>query len=177
MKFVFALSIGFQNGMSWPQFTKTHKLIRVLGNGPFPDQGPGGGAHGAGSPTQQYDIFAKQTLKYSVYFMQRIKSYSIFAARQTDAHFASLYARARFFSIWQFIPFTTLRLFVCFAHSLTLFVKDKKIFLKKPWSRIVIGTSCVLQFLSRVTGTFNHSIKSQGSLGTSFSTLTCSQLV
>ena len=26
---------------------------------------------------------------------------------QTDAHFASLYARVRFFSIWKFIPFTT----------------------------------------------------------------------
>ena len=54
-------------------------------------------------------FFAEQTLKISVYFMQRIKSYSIFTVRQTDrhtdtqtdrhtdAHFASLYARARFF--------------------------------------------------------------------------------
>ena len=109
--------------------TKTQKLVQVLWNGPFPDQGPGGGAHGAGSPTQQYNFFAEQTLKISVYFMQRIKSYSIFTVRhtdrQTDAHFASLYARARFFSIWKFIPFTTLRSFVRFAHSLTSFVKDK----------------------------------------------------
>ena len=44
--------------------------------------------------------------------------------RHTDAHFASLYARARFFSIWKFIPFTTLREWVSFAHSLTSFVKD-----------------------------------------------------
>ena len=63
---------------------QTHKLVRVLGNGPFPGQGPVEGAHGAGSPTQQYDFFAEQTLKISVYFMQRIKSYSIFTVRQTD---------------------------------------------------------------------------------------------
>ena len=48
------------------------------------DQGPVGGAHGAGSPAQQYDFFAEQTLKISLYFMQRIKSYSIFTARQTN---------------------------------------------------------------------------------------------
>ena len=82
-KFVFALSLGFQNGMSWPHCTKTHKLVWVLRNGPFPGQGPVGGAHGASSPTQQYDFFAEQTLKISVYFMQRIKSYSIFTIRQT----------------------------------------------------------------------------------------------
>ena len=63
--------------------TKTQKLVQVLWNGPFPDQGPGGGAHGAGSPIQQYNFFAEQTMKISVYFMQRIKSYSIFTARQT----------------------------------------------------------------------------------------------
>ena len=56
MKLVFGLSIGFKNGMSWPHCTKTHVLVWVLGNGPFPDQGPIGGAHGAGSPTQQYDF-------------------------------------------------------------------------------------------------------------------------
>ena len=72
--------------MSWPHCTKTHKLVRFLGNGPFPDQGPVGGAHGASSPTQQYDFFAEQTLKISVYFMQQIKSYSIFTVRQTDRH-------------------------------------------------------------------------------------------
>ena len=120
MKFVFALSIGFQNGMSWPHCTKTHKLVRVLGNGPFPDQGPVGGAHGAGSPTQQYDFFAEQTLKISVYFMQRIKSYSIFTVRQTDrhtdTHFASLYARARFFLYGNL--YLSLH-YVSEAHSLT----------------------------------------------------------
>ena len=47
----------FPNGMSWPHCTKTHKLVWVLGNGPFPDQGPGGGAYRAGSPTQQYNFF------------------------------------------------------------------------------------------------------------------------
>ena len=80
------------------------------------DQGPVGGAHGAGSPTQQYYFFAEQTLKISVYFMQQIKSYSIFTVRHTDTHFASLYARARFFSIWKFIPFTTLRSFALLTH-------------------------------------------------------------
>ena len=124
-KFVFALSVGFQNGMSWPQCIKTHKLVRVLGNGPFPGQGPVGGAHGAGSPTQQYDFFAEQTLKISVYFMQRIKSYSIFTVRQTDAHFASLYARARFFAIWKFIPFTTLREWRIIFPSLVSFILVK----------------------------------------------------
>ena len=83
MKLVFGLSIGFQNGMSWSQSTKTHKLVQVLWSGSFPDEGPGAGAHGASSPTQQYDFFAEQTLKISVYFMQQIKSYSIFTARQT----------------------------------------------------------------------------------------------
>ena len=80
---MFGLSIGFQNGMSWSQSTKTHKLVQVLWSGSFPDEGPGAGAHGASSPTQQYDFFAEQTLKSSVYFMQQIKSYSIFYC-QTD---------------------------------------------------------------------------------------------
>ena len=60
-------------------------------------------------------LFVEQTLNISVYFMQLIKSYSIFTA-----HFASVYAQARFFYIWKFIPFTTLCSFVCFAHSLCL---------------------------------------------------------
>ena len=101
-KFVFALSLGFQNGMSWPQCTKTHTLVWVLGNGPFPGQGPVGGAHGAGSPTQQYDFFAEQTLKISVYFMQRIKSYSIFTVRQTDTqtHILHPYMHGRDFFLY-----------------------------------------------------------------------------
>ena len=101
--------------LKWLHCTKTHKLVCVLVNGPFPDQGPGGGAHGASSLTQQYNFFAEQSLKISVCFMQLIKSYSIFTARQTDAW-------ARFFSKWKFIPFTKLHSFVCFAlltHSLT----------------------------------------------------------
>ena len=48
----------------------------------FSRQGPGGGAHGASSSTQQYDFFAEQTLKISIYLIQWIKSYSIFTARQ-----------------------------------------------------------------------------------------------
>ena len=80
---MFALSLGFQNGMSWPHCTKTHKLVRVLGNGPFPDQGPVGGANGAGSPTQQYDLFAEQTLKTSVYFMQWINNSQTIISAQT----------------------------------------------------------------------------------------------
>ena len=42
-----------------PLYTKTLKLVFVLGNRPFPDQGPGGGAHGAGSLTQEYNFFAE----------------------------------------------------------------------------------------------------------------------
>ena len=45
--------------------------------------------------------------------------------RHTYTHLASLCAWVRFFSIWNFIPFTTLQSFVCFGHSLTSFVKDK----------------------------------------------------
>ena len=85
-------------------------------------------AHGAGSPTQHYDFFAEQTLKISVYFMQRIKSYSIFTARQTHRQtdrctFCIPICTGEIFSIWKFIPFTTLCSFVRFAHSLTSFVK------------------------------------------------------
>ena len=69
MKLVFGLSIDFQNGMSWPHCTKTQTSL-----------GPSEWA----SPTQQYNLFAEQTLKFSVYFMQWIKSYYIFTARQTD---------------------------------------------------------------------------------------------
>ena len=57
--------------------------------------------------------------------MQQIKCYSFFTDR---AHYASLYALVRFFSIWKFIPFTILRSFIHFAHSLTLFVKDTPTF-------------------------------------------------
>ena len=126
MKLMFGLSIGFQNGMSWSHSIKTHKLVWVLGNGPFPDQGPGGGAHGAGSLTQQYDFIAEQTLSFSIYFMQQIKSYSIFTFRQTYRWtFCIPVCMGEIFSVWKVIPFTTLCSFICFAHSLTLFVKDK----------------------------------------------------
>ena len=50
------LSIGFQNGMSWPHSTKTLKLVWFLGNGPFPDKVPGRWALGAGSSTQPYNF-------------------------------------------------------------------------------------------------------------------------
>ena len=97
-KLMFGLSIGFQNGMSWPHSNKTHKLVRVLGNGPFLDKGPGVVGHGAGSLTQQYNSYAEQNLKFSVYFMQQIKSYAIFTFRQTHRRtFCTLYTWARFF--------------------------------------------------------------------------------
>ena len=148
MKFMFALSVGFQNGMSWSHCTKTHKLVWFFGNEPFPDQGPIRGAHKANSPTQQYNFLAEQTLKFSVYFMQQIKRYSISTARhtdrqthrqtdaqtdkqshrQTDAHFASLYAWARFFLRGNL--YLSLPMFLCLLHSLTLFVKDNYFVLK-----------------------------------------------
>ena len=78
--------------------------------------------HGAGSPTQQYDVVVELTMKISVYFMQRIKSYSIFTARQTDAHFASLYAQGDFF--YMVISTFHYTAFLCSLHSLTSFVKD-----------------------------------------------------
>ena len=143
--------------MSWSHSTKTHKLVWVLGNGPFPDQGPGGGAHGAGSVTQQYHFFAEQTLKISPYFMPRIKSYSIFTFRhtdrptqtdrhrqtdtQTDTHFASLCAQTIFFSNWKFIPFTTLHSIIHFNHSFTSFLKDK------IWNTFFIWVSFVFKFV------------------------------
>ena len=103
--------------MSWPNRTKTHKLVRVLGNGPFPDQGPVVGAHGADSPTQQYDFFAEQKLKISVFFMQQIKSYSIFTARQTDTHFASqdFFLYGNLYLSLHFVPS-----FALLSHSLHL---------------------------------------------------------
>ena len=95
---MFGLSIGFQNGMSWPHSNKTHKLVRVLGNGPFLDKEPGVVGHGAISLTQQYNSYAEQNLKFSVYFMQQIKSYAIFTFRQTHRRtFCTLYTWARFF--------------------------------------------------------------------------------
>ena len=109
--------------LKWLHCTKTHKLVCVLVNGPFPDQGPGGGAHGASSLTQQYNFFAEQTLKISVCFMQQIKSYSIFTARRCT--FCIPIFSGKIFSVWKFISFTTLHSFDRFAHSLTLFVKDK----------------------------------------------------
>ena len=78
------------------------------------------GTHGGGSPTQQYDFFAEQSLKISVYFMRQIKSFPFYCQtlRQKDADFASLYAWARFFL------YGNLNLsqhsFVHFAHSLCL---------------------------------------------------------
>ena len=95
-------------------------------------------------------LFVEQTLNISVYFMQLIKSYSIFTA-----HFASVYAQARFFYIWKFIPFTTLCSFVCFAHSLTLIVKDKlSIFLPIYLINTHIVLPKTLIFLNLVTCPF-----------------------
>ena len=85
-----------------------------------------------------YNFFAEQTLKISVYFMQRIKSYSIFTVRQThrQMHILHPYMHGRYFffsppPFFYFGPlnpplpiFTTLREWVSFAHSLTSFVKD-----------------------------------------------------
>ena len=120
--------------------TKTHKLVWVLGNGPFPDQGPAGGAHGASSPTQQCDFFAEQTLKISVYFMQHIKIHSIFTARQTDTQtdrctFCNPYIHRQ--DIYTF-HYTTL---LCLLHSLTSFVKDKCI-ISYSRSRFLFRTVC-----------------------------------
>ena len=65
--------------------------------------------------------FHAQTLKISVYFMQQIKSYSIFIFRQTHRHtFCIPMCMTRFLSIGKFMPFNTLRSFVCFTHSLCL---------------------------------------------------------
>ena len=123
---MFALSLGFQNGMSWPHCTKTHKLVRVLGIGPFPDQGTVGGAHGAGSPTQQYDYFAEQTLKISVYFMQWIKSYSIFTDRQMHIlHGQDFFPNGNLHLSLHYVPL--------FA-SLTSFVKDKETSVGNFWT-------------------------------------------
>ena len=49
---------GFQNGMSQPHSTKTHKEDRIPGNGLLPDQGPGGGPLGqVTNPTIQLLLF------------------------------------------------------------------------------------------------------------------------
>ena len=110
-----------------PHSTKTHKLVWVLGNVPFSDQVPGGGAHGPSSLNQQYAFFAAQTLKISVYFIQWIKSYSIFTFRHTDrCTFCIPRCTGNIFYLWKIIPFTILCSFVTwFAHSLTSFGKKK----------------------------------------------------
>ena len=118
-KLIFGLSIGFQNGKSWPHRTKTHILVWVLGEGSFPDQVTDGGALGAGSPTQLYDFCPEQIEKLFLFYFG--------THRQTGAHFASLYAQECFASILKFIHFTTLHSFICFAHSLDLWRIIQKI--------------------------------------------------
>ena len=75
---------GFQSGMSQPHSTKTHKEDRIPGNRLLPDQGPGGGPLGVGSPTQQYNFCCVLTVNIWPRFNLPVKSYSIYGHRQTD---------------------------------------------------------------------------------------------
>ena len=97
MKLMFGLSIGFQNGMSWSHSIKTHKLVWVLGNGPFPDQGPDGGALGAGSLNLQYIFLLSKPWNFSLFHAEDQKLFHLYFQIDTHTHFASLYALARFF--------------------------------------------------------------------------------
>ena len=92
----------------------------------FSIPGTVGGAHAASLPTQQYNFFVEQTPNISVYFMQGIKSHSIFTTRQThrqtDAHFAS----GRDFYLYGNLYLLLHCSFIRLAQSLTLFVKDNR---------------------------------------------------
>ena len=70
---------GFQNGMLQSHSAKTHKEDRIPGNGLFAR--PGAGV--AGSPAQQYDFWWVLTVKFWPRFNLRVKSFSIYANRQT----------------------------------------------------------------------------------------------
>ena len=147
---MFGLSIGFQNGMSWSHSTKTHKVVWIHGNGPFPDQGPGGAAHGAGSPTQQYNYLVSKPWKFQFISCSRSKVIPFFLPdRHTDAHFASLYAQESFFcmEIYTF-NYTTFLHLLC---SLTLFVTDKWL-IYTPENRPII---IVVRRVSGLSDNFN----------------------
>ena len=68
-KLILGLSIGFQNGKSWPHRTKTHILVWVLGKGSFPDQVPLEQAH---------------LPNYMTFVLSKLKSYSFFTLGHTD---------------------------------------------------------------------------------------------
>ena len=46
------------------QLHQNSQTTWVLGNGPFPDQGPGVGSHGGSSLTQQYNFLLSKPLKF-----------------------------------------------------------------------------------------------------------------
>ena len=143
---MFGLSIDFQNGMSWSRSTKTQKLVCVLGNGSFPDQGPAWGAHGAGLLNQQYDFFAEETLKILVYFMLWIKSYSIFAFRQTHWCTSLGICMGKIFLYMEIYTFHY-ALFLHLLCSLTLFIKDNwsiKVDNNCIWTWAPIGSDCLV---------------------------------
>ena len=109
-KLMLGLSIGFQNGMTWAHSTKTHKLVWVLGNGPFPDQVPSGGA---------LRLLSLANLEnFSLFHVVDQKLFHFYF--QTDTHtFCIPIWMGKIFSKWKYIPFTTQRSFICFI----LFVK------------------------------------------------------
>ena len=122
-----ALLKGFLNGISQPESAKTQKEDRILGNRLLPHQVRGGGGpHGDGHLTEQYDFCHLLTVKIWKRFKHSGKSYSIYA--HTQPHILHPYRWGRdFFLYWNLYHFTSLRSFVCF----TPFVKDTQKIRKK----------------------------------------------
>ena len=144
-KLVFGLSIDFQNGMSWSRSTKTQKLVCVLGNGSFPDQGPAWGAHGAGLLNQQYDFFAEETLKISLFHAVNQKLFHF--CFQTDTlMYIPWYMHGQDFSLYGNL-YLSLHFVPSFAMPLTLFIKDNwsiKVDNNCIWTWAPIGSDCLV---------------------------------
>ena len=126
-RLMLCLSRGFQNVMSQPHGTNTHKEDRILGNGLLPTLCPGSVPHGAGHQTQCYYFCLVLAVKIYPRFKHPVKSYSISAERQTDRHTHILHPHMQgqdFFCIEMF--FFSLHFVHYFPHSFTLFVKDNR---------------------------------------------------
>ena len=94
-----ALLKGFLNGISQPESAKTQKEDRILGNRLLPHQVRGGGGpHGDGHLTEQYDFCHLLTVKIWKRFKHSGKSYSIYA--HTQPHILHPYRWGRDFFLY-----------------------------------------------------------------------------
>ena len=139
-KSMFGLPIGFQNGMSWSHGTKTHKLVQVLANGPFLHQGPGGGAHGAGSLNQQYDFLVWANPENFTLFHAANQKLFHFCF-QTDRHtFCIPYLHGQDFFLYGnlYLSLHYFSLFASLSHPLHLWRMKKSNFKNFRWNRYIL---------------------------------------